>query len=405
MNYVGSNSCKECHNDQFSKWEKSHHFRSMNEATDEFVIGDFNNKSIMRKGQKHEMYKKDGKYYVKTDGEDGKIQEFEIKYTFGFKPIQQYLVELDRGRLQVLSLTYDTEKKYWFYMADETYKNQNVDHKDWLHWTNQAQNWNGMCADCHSTNFKKGYDYKADTYSSSFSEVNVSCESCHGPASSHIAWTKTKPKVEKKGFAFSLNQMTPHQLTDNCARCHARRTSLSDNKPGAKLLDHMVPAIPAPPSYYIDGQVNQEDFVYSSFTQTKMHKANVTCNMCHDSHSNQLKFKGDAVCTQCHAGNSYTAENHSKHKDDSASCVSCHMTGKVFMAKDFRRDHSFRIPRPDLTAKYQTPNACSSCHSTKSMEWVLKSYKKLFPKRARDSFCRCTSVCKLERSKGCIRIR
>ena len=271
----------------------------MNEATDEFVMGDFNNKSIMRKGQKHEMYKKDGKYYVKTDGEDGKIQEFEIKYTFGFKPIQQYLVELDRGRLQVLSLTYDTKKKYWFYMADEIYKNQNVDHKDWLHWTNQAQNWNGMCADCHSTNFKKGYDYKADTYSSSFSEANVSCESCHGPASSHIAWTKTKPKVEKKGFAFSLNQMTPHQLTDNCARCHARRTSLSDNKPGAKLLDHMVPAIPAPPAYYIDGQVNQEDFVYSSFAQTKMHKANVTCNMCHDSHSNQLKLKGDAVCTQC----------------------------------------------------------------------------------------------------------
>ena len=100
LNYVGSNSCKECHNDQFRKWEKSHHFRSMNEATDEFVIGDFNNKSIMRKGQKHEMYKKDGKYYVKTDGEDGKIKEFEIKYTFGFKPIQQYLVELDRGRLQ-----------------------------------------------------------------------------------------------------------------------------------------------------------------------------------------------------------------------------------------------------------------------------------------------------------------
>jgi len=39
------------------------------------------------------------------------------------------------------------------------------------------------------------------------------------------------------------------------------------------------------------------------------------------------------------------------------------------MVVDNRHDHSFRIPRPDMSAKLGTPNACNDCHKDKTPEW------------------------------------
>ena len=47
-----------------------------------------------------------------------------------------------------------------------------------------------MCAECHTTDFKKGYDPAADTYRSSWSELDVGCQACHGPGADHLAWAR-----------------------------------------------------------------------------------------------------------------------------------------------------------------------------------------------------------------------
>ena len=50
------------------------------------------------------------------------------------------------------------------------------------------------------------------------------------------------------------------------------------------------------------------------------------------------------------------------------------------MGIDKRRDHSFQVPRPDLSAKHGVPNACSDCHSDKTAKWAADEIKARFPK-------------------------
>ena len=107
------------------------------------------------------MRYQDGRFFVHTRGPGGEMGEFEVAYTFGIEPLQQYLIPFTGGRLQCLTIAWDVERGEWFHL----YPDQEVPPDDWLHWTRNAQNWNGMCAECHSTNRIKGYDSESQTFS------------------------------------------------------------------------------------------------------------------------------------------------------------------------------------------------------------------------------------------------
>lgn len=373
--FVGNKTCVNCHKAEYNDWKNSHHAKAMMVANSKSVVGDFNNKELRRNGQTHRMYKKGNAFFVSTDGEDGKMKEYQIKYTFGFTPIQQYLVSIGKGKLQTLALTWDDIKKEWFYMSDEVYKGQSVNHENWLHWTNQSQNWNGMCAECHSTNLKKNYDFKKDVYKTTWSEINVSCEACHGPASKHLEWTKDKEEeVANLGFVKNLNPKSNAAFVDNCARCHSRRSVFEDfHYSGESIYDQMIPSTVASPNYHDDGQIKEEDYIYGSFLQSKMYQKGIKCNDCHNVHSAKKKFEGNKLCLQCHQTSKYNTESHHHHKNESkgALCVNCHMPGQFYMGRDFRRDHSFRVPRPDVSKAIGSPNACNQCHTDQSVDWAV----------------------------------
>ncbi len=400
--YVGKEACIECHQAEFDDWTGSDHDLAMDIATDSTVLGDFNNAVLVANNQTNKFYKRDNKFYVYTDGEDGKMKEFEVKYVFGYTPLQQYLVEFAGGRLQTLALTWNTLKKNWYYMPDSTYKGMNVDHTNWLHWTNQAQNWNSMCADCHSTNIKKNYDLKTDSYHTTFSEIDVSCEACHGPASEHLKWANLADYARKDfknyGLPVKTSGIDNIQYVNNCVRCHSRRVALGDFDPlSPTIYNHTNPAVPAAPVWYIDGQIKEEDYVYASFTQSRMFMNDVQCNDCHNVHSGKLVLEGNKLCLQCHRASDYDTPTHTHHKNygekgdalisaagvhfevgSGTQCINCHMHGQNFMGVDYRRDHSFRIPRPDLSEKNGTPNACNQCHTNKSNKWASNYIEKWF---------------------------
>ncbi len=400
--YVGRNTCIECHEAEYNDWKGSDHDLAMDYATDSTVLGDFNNVSLIRNNQTHKFYKKGNKFFVYTDGEDGKMHEYEVKYVFGYSPLQQYLVEFEGGRLQTLALTWNTIEKNWYYMPDAVYRDEDVDHTNWLHWTNQAQNWNSMCADCHSTNLKKGYDPHTDTYHTTWFEINVSCEACHGPASEHLVWANlpeyARKDIKNTGLVIQTSGIDNIQYVDNCARCHSRRNTLSDFDPHTKnIYNHMIPLLPIEPNYYIDGQIKNEDYVYGSFTHSRMFMNDVKCNDCHNVHSGKLLFEDNALCLQCHKADDYDTKSHTFHKGFGESgeavisdagikfevgsgtlCINCHMHGQNYMGVDYRRDHSFRIPRPDLSTKNGTPNACIQCHKDSSNQWAQSYIEKWF---------------------------
>jgi predicted CXXCH cytochrome family protein len=318
-----------------------------------------------------------------------------VQYTFGVEPLQQYLVELPGGRLQALSLAWDTRPveaggQRWFHL----YPDEQVDFRDELHWTRRSQNWNFMCADCHSTDLRKAYSADADTYATQYAAINVGCEACHGPGSSHIEWARTRPTGNStKGLAVVLDERRDVAWTmdaatgnarrsawretereiDVCAQCHARRAQIAEGyRAGAPFLDHYLPALLTPGLYHADGQQRDEVFTWGSFLQSRMYQAGVTCSDCHEPHGQGLRAEGNSVCAQCHQPAKYAAESHHHHDPagPAGQCVACHMPATTYMVVDPRHDHSLRIPRPDRSVTLGTPNACNGCHEDRDAAWA-----------------------------------
>lgn len=375
--FLGDSKCKECHTEQFKEWKGSHHDKAMQIADSLSVLADFNNKKFESQGVTSYFFKENKDFYVNTEGPDGKNHNYKIEFTFGITPLQQYIVRFPNGHYQCLRTAWDTEKNQWF----DLYPDFKVVHSEWLHWSRGGLNWNNMCSDCHSTNVRKNYDYKTNSYETKYALINVSCEACHGPGKQHV---EDVERLGNKYVSTNTLRMTiktkPKELVDDCARCHMRREQYSEfyNFEGT-MLDHYFPQLIEEPQYHPDGQILDEDYVYGSFVQSKMYKNNVACNNCHNSHSLKLKFEGNRLCTQCHGSEKYNTPKHHFHKigTEGAMCINCHMPGKYYMGNDFRRDHSFRVPRPDLSLKYGTPNACSGCHK-KDDSWAWESFKRLY---------------------------
>lgn len=377
--FAGDVACKSCHAREYREWQGSHHFNAMQPANDSTVKGDFKDVSFTSDGVSSRFFKKDNKFFINTQGEDGKNHDYEIKYTFGFTPLQQYLVEFPGGRMQVTRASWDSKKEKWFHQ----YSGQKIPAGDWLHWTGNAQNWNTTCADCHSTNLKKNYEVESDTYHTTYSAINVSCEACHGPGKNHINYINKEYKNGDKitGSMLQLAKNTGQKAQINtCAPCHALRTSMSNTLLDSKeLLDNYIPDVPTTGRFHADGQVNEEDFIYTSFLQSKMFHAGVKCSNCHNPHSGKLVLTANNLCMKCHQ-KKYNEPSHTFHAANNAGseCISCHMPGKYFMGNDYRHDHSFRVPRPDLSLKYGTPNACNNCHGDKSAQWTADAISKWY---------------------------
>jgi Flp pilus assembly protein TadD len=404
--FVGSDTCAGCHSAQGELWRSSQHKQAMQHATEKTVLGDFSGVTVDYFGVRSRFFRSEGKFLVETDGADGKLATFQVKYTFGVDPLQQYLVEFPDGRVQALSLAWDTRSKdkggqRWFHL----YPNEQIRHDDFLHWTKLNQNWNFMCAECHSTGVHKNYDPVGDRFATTFAEISVGCEACHGPGSRHLGWVNgrhgwwpwrksddaMKGLVvrfdERRSVAWPMNPKTGNasrselpfilrKETETCGLCHARRGQFSENwLPGRWLSQTHTVSPLSRGLYQADGQMLDEVYNYGSFKQSKMFAAGVTCSDCHEPHSGKLRLAEDGVCRQCHASETYAAESHQGHKSGLA-CASCHMPTRTYMVVDQRHDHSFRIPRPDLSAQLGTSNACNDCHADKSSAWAAAAIER-----------------------------
>lgn len=404
--YVGSDACIDCHQKEYQAWQGSDHERAMLHASVDSVLGDFNNASLESKGEPSRFFKKGEEYWVNIQGPDDKFQDYKISYTFGHYPLQQYMVEFDDGRVQLIPFAWDSRAEAeggqrWFNLYPDLNK-----HDD-FYWTNAGQNWNFMCADCHSTNLQKRYDSASDQYDTTYSEINVGCEACHGPASKHLEWAEKKSLAnhEHMGFERDLSKAVKQWVmkegkstfqpegvhaTDQmkvCAQCHSRRTQLTENADHVKtgFLDKYRLSLISPELYHHDGQIFDEDYVYGSYLQSKMADKGVSCTNCHDPHTSKLAIPQEAVCAQCHIPTEFTPENHTFHEagSEASQCVTCHMPQTTYMQVDPRRDHSWKVPRPDLSEHLGTPNVCTDCHSDQTNKWAAEKVKSWFPNSQR----------------------
>ena len=394
--FVGREQCIDCHADAYESWLGSHHDDAMDFANEQTVLGDFNDAEFEYNGITSRFYRKDDKYFVHTEGPGGEMAEFPVLYTFGVEPLQQYLVPFEGGRLQALSTAWDVDRERWFFLYPDT----DIAADDWLHWTRNGQNWNGMCAECHSTNLRKNFDAESNTFSTEWSEIDVSCEACHGPGSKHVDWANVdpmgRPIVDNYDLVVDTSDIDNRQLVDLCAPCHARRAEIGDyDHSQVDLLEITVPSLLIEGLYHADGQILEEDYVWGSFLQSKMYANEVRCDDCHDVHSLKLHKQGNDLCLQCHLGDTYDSYDHHFHQkfvegepSDGALCVKCHMPEQAFMVIDYRADHSLRVPRPDLSLEIGVPNGCSQsgCHDDQTVEWSVEAYTDWYGKARKPHF-------------------
>jgi tetratricopeptide (TPR) repeat protein len=405
--YVGRAACTGCHAAQDSAWRGSHHDLAMQPADSVTVLGDFNDRSFDYHGIRSTFFRQKGGFWVRTDGPDGRLTDYPVTYTFGVYPLQQYLVPFPKGRYQALPIAWDARPRSeggqrWFHL----YPGEKIDSRDILHWTGLLQNWNFMCAECHSTDLRKDYVAAADSYATTWSEIDVSCEACHGPGSEHVrrAGGQAGGRTDERRGAGLLVDLRPvaagtwvfdsgktiarratplasHAEIETCARCHARRSVIWQDYRQGQLLEqtHRV-AVLDDPLYFADGQQRDEVYEYGSFLQSRMYRAGVTCSDCHDSHSGRIRAPGNAVCARCHLAAKYDAPSHHHHRAGTveARCVSCHMPTRYYMVVHARLDHSIRVPRPALSARLGTPDACTSCHAGKSADWAAAATTKWY---------------------------
>jgi predicted CXXCH cytochrome family protein len=390
--FVGTKACASCHTEAFENWQQSHHFHAMEEPDADSVLGDFNDASFEHFGTTSRFFTRDGQYFVETDNASGELQTFPVAYTFGWYPLQQYLIGFPDGRLQALSISWDSRPaaqggQRWYHL----YPDEEISHQDPLHWTGSFQNWNSRCAACHSTELVKGYSQQDDRYQTRWKELNVGCEACHGPGSRHLAWANGQRSLDNSGLATRVGALwqpvvgarpaaaqaaqtrtTLSGQLNACGGCHSRRGELGQPDITADFFDNFTLSPLVEGLYFADGQMHEEVYEVGSFLQSRMHQNHVSCTNCHEPHSSRLRVTGNGLCLQCHEAPKFQSRDHFFHTPDSAGaqCVNCHMPERTYMGVDSRRDHSFRIPDPIASLRFGVPNACTQCHTDRDDAWA-----------------------------------
>lgn len=394
--FVGSEECVDCHSAEFEKWRGSDHDRAMELASPDTVLGRFDGSQLRGVDRSWRFVRDADAFFVELEELGRPVERLQVTYTFGFDPLQQYLVARPDGRMQALPSAWDARPEKlggqrWFDLQPD----ERIAAEDPLHWERLAYNWNSQCAACHSTNLSKGYHEKEDRFATTWSVIDVGCEACHGPASEHVARRSESGSAPFEASELSVafetwnptawrrspetriaTREVPRSLDaeiEVCAPCHSRRSQIVDTPSiGAPYLDGHLPRLIDPGLYFDDGQIRDEVYVWGSFLQSRMYAAGVRCDDCHDPHSLELRREGEALCAGCHDRAAYETTAHHGHEPDSAGsrCVACHMPEHTYMQVDGRRDHSFAVPRPGRSAVLGSPSVCQTCHADRATEWA-----------------------------------
>lgn len=397
--FVGSATCAPCHRAQSEAYFASHHANALTTPTPELVAARFDGgRFTTKQGGTTTFTRRASEPVVTTPGPNTKSETLPVAYVAGVWPLQQFVVATERGKLQTLGVAWDARTPAeggarWFHV----YGPNGIAPQDPLFFTSAAQNWNHMCADCHSTLVERRYDPAADRFDTRWAELAVGCEACHGPGAEHVRTAEAGGPPAPFPARLTPSDPWSPSATGNpiprqrdrieieiCAPCHSRREPLREGFIASDpFLDSFEPELLLPGRYHADGQVEGEVFEWASFLQSRMYQAGVRCSDCHDAHSGKLHAPGNALCAKCHDPARFDTPAHSHHTGAAApQCVDCHMPAATFMQIHERRDHSIRIPRPDHSVTFGTPNACNTCHTDRPATWARDSLAEWFPASA-----------------------
>ncbi len=377
--YVGSSSCRACHEQFYQLWSTSHHGLAMQPYSAEFArAAQLSTSSPIHIGAstfKPEVTDKGG-WIVETTA-TGETR-YPIQQVLGGKNVYYFLTPLERGHLQVLPLAFDVRTSAWMDTTKSMTMHDDVAHDQPVVWRDRLLTFNTSCYGCHVSQIETNYDPVNDSYSTTWRESGINCETCHGPAGNHVrlyeAAKKDGTSPAELGLV-SFKRLSPAQRTDACAACHAKLNSFTSGfRVGDKFFDHFNLIAYESADFYPDGRDLGENYTYTSWMRSPCARSGkLDCLHCHTSSGRYRFVKGDpnAACLPCHEERVKNAAAHTHHLADSAGnrCVSCHMPMTEY-ARMRRSDHSMRPPAPAATLSFDSPNACNGCHKDKDAHWA-----------------------------------
>ena len=377
--YVGSSSCRSCHEHFYQLWSTSHHGLAMQPFNVDLARrAQFTNSpriSIGGTTYQAEFNEKGG--WIAESGAAGE-RRYPIEQTLGGKNVYYFLTTLEHGHLQVLPLAYDVRAKTWMDATLSMTMHEGTPRSAPVEWRDRTLTFNTSCYGCHVSQIETNYNPADDSYRTTWLEPGINCETCHGPAGKHV---RLYQQAQREGGIpaelglISFKQLTPAQRSDACAACHAKLAAITPGfRTGDKYFDHFNLVGFESPDFYPDGRDLGEDYTYTSWMMNPCAKSGqLDCIHCHTS-SGRYRFATadpNAACLPCHAERVKHATAHTHHPADSAGnhCISCHMPMTEY-AHMRRSDHSMRPPTPAATLAYKSPNACNICHKNMDARWA-----------------------------------
>jgi predicted CXXCH cytochrome family protein len=427
--YLGSEACRECHEDQYASWKKSLHVQMTRPVAEARIAGDFTSGTrLEQNGRSYRMETRGGKYYITVAHGDRPAETFEVHYTLGAKRFQGYLSRLPDGRIYVLPLFWRVDTGQWIDYAvigpvpDGPHEYRQI--------------WNFNCVNCHATNLAPNYSVEANRYQTTWTEMGIGCEACHGPGSEHAALLRAQPEIGastrpsrtndpaygEKLRIFSPRTAPKRQIFDSCAYCHGnKKNHFLGFTAGDRYEDFALPFLVSEPipandpqgDYWPDGRPNRFNRPQALMLSGCFKAGAIACTDCHRMHGSEndhaLKVtasRTDSLCTQCHKrmsiaaapagsegsipangqtvtrplnpaettisleGPAVTAHTHHRADSPGSRCIECHMSDVNWRLLTRRRDHTFSPPVPEMTASYGAPNPCTTCHDDRSPEWA-----------------------------------
>ncbi|NUN94800.1 MAG: tetratricopeptide repeat protein [Candidatus Omnitrophica bacterium] len=378
--YMGSSSCRECHEGFYQKWATSHHGLAMQPYTDELASKELTPPTgeIEILGARYLVEINKGEGWVLERDPSGE-KKYPIAHAMGGKNVYYFLTPLERGRLQVLPLAFDVRHKRWIDTTGSAVRHFGDQRDEPLDWRDPALTFNTSCHSCHVSQLSTNYDLETDTYHTEWTEPGINCETCHGSAVEHVKLFRSLPKEESPSDIriLSTRKFSVEQMNALCAPCHAKMAPLSSSfPPGSPFFDHFDLITLEDDDFHPDGRDLGENYTLTSWLMSPCVKSGeLSCMHCHTS-SGRMRFTGSEsnnLCLPCHEERVRNATEHTHHPADSPGnlCISCHMPSTDF-ARMRRSDHSMRPPMPSASMAFGSPNACNLCHSDKDAAWADK---------------------------------
>ncbi len=375
--YAGTSTCRECHESFYQLWAPSHHGLAMQPYSAAFAADNLTTHDgeveVGGRSYRAETAPEEGWVVERTP--EGEVR-YEIVHVLGGKNVFYFLTPFERGRLQVLPLAYDVVREEWFDTAQSGMRHFADRPEQPVHWTERPYTFNSSCHSCHVSQLSTNYDFDNDSYSTTWAEPGINCETCHGPGDQHVRICRSAPagQVPADLAIIRTGDFTPQQRNDMCAPCHAKMSPVTASfLPGERYFDHYDLTTLEHPDFYPDGRDLGENYTLTGWRMSSCAKAGqLDCLHCHTS-SGRYRHLDDPnqSCLPCHQSRVDEVVEHSRHPAGfpGSHCIDCHMPVTEF-ARMRRSDHSMLPPTPATTLSFESPNACNLCHGDENAAWA-----------------------------------